>query len=88
MSPSSKRIYLLVEVESVPRGQKSPLTCFHGIFDDLDAAKQGLRIVAEALMINPQIGDRAARGKLAEDPRGSDVTIYIQEFAQFNKVII
>lgn len=82
------RTYLLVETEKMPVGHRGLLTTFHGIFDNLDAAKQGLRTVAEALLINPQIGDRAVRGKLVDDPHGNDVTIYIQEFAQFNKVII
>ena len=82
------RTYLLVEVEAAPSGQKSRLTTFHGIFDSLDAAKQGLRIVAETLMVNPRIGDRAARGKIADEPNGPEATIYIQEFSQFNKVVI
>lgn len=82
------RTYLLVEVEAAPSGQKSRLTTFHGIFDNLDAAKQGLRIVAETMMINPHISDRAARGKIADESDGPEATIYIQEFSQFNKVVI
>ena len=82
------RKYLLVEVEKVPGSNRNLLTTFHGLFDSMDAAKQGLRIAAEALMVNPQIGERVARGRLAEDPRGPEVSIYIQEFSQFNKVII
>lgn len=82
------RTYLLVEVEKVPGSNLNLLTTFHGLFDSMDAAKQGLRIAAEALMVNPQIGERVARGRLAEDPRGPEVSIYIQEFSQFNKVII
>ena len=48
------RTYLLVETEKMPVGHRGLLTTFHGIFDNLDAAKQGLRTVAEALLINPQ----------------------------------
>ena len=46
------RTYLLVEVEKVPGSNRNLLTTFHGLFDSMDAAKQGLRIAAEALMVD------------------------------------
>lgn len=79
-----KRTYLLVEVEIVPDGNKNLLTTFHGIFDDLDAARDALMLVAKTLMKPPTIGGRVARGFID----GKKASIYIQEFATVNKVVI
>lgn len=83
-----KRIHIIVEVDNVPDSRLNLLRTFHGIFDDYAAAQAALRTVADALLINPKIGEYSARGHLAENPSGPETIIYIQSFSQFNKVVI
>lgn len=79
--------HLVIEVKRTPAKNVNIFVMVHGVFSDLDKAKNALKKLGTAELTNQVWKETSVEGKSIDDPNGPNILIFIQSLSTSDKII-